>query len=86
MDITEVLTTIKTVPTTTNLKAWVFEIDKVYYHIAECMGRQMPDQTFIWTASRNGKRISKDPVYTMNGANHKQCIIEFHKSKIDLVL
>ncbi len=86
MDITEVLTTIKTVPTTTNLKAWVFEIDKVYYHIAECMGHRLPDQTLIWTASRNGKRISKEPIYTMNGANHKQCIIEFHKSKIDLVL
>lgn len=85
MDITDVLTTIKPVPTTTKLKAWVFEIDKSYYHVAECTGYRMPDQTFIWTSSRNGKRTSKDPVYTMDGASHKQCIIEFYKSKFNLV-
>lgn len=85
MDISKVLESVKEVPTSTKLKCWVFEINKEYYHIAECMGRQMSDQTLIWTASRNGKRISKSPIYTMNGANHKQCIIEFHKSKIDLV-
>ena len=86
MNITEVLTTIKPVPTATRLKAWVFEIDKEYYHVAECIGFQLPNQTMIWTASRNGKRISKSPIYAMNGANHKQCIIEFHQSKFDLVL
>jgi len=86
MDIAEVLTTIKTVPTTTRLKAWVFEIDKSYYHVAECKGYGMPDQTFIWTSSRNGKRTSKEPVYIISGADYKQCITEFHKSKIDLVL
>jgi len=83
MNISEVLETIKVVPTSTKLRAWVFEIDKSYYHVAECTGYGIPDQTFIWTSSRNGKRTSKQPIFTTPQMDHKKCITKYFESLTD---
>jgi hypothetical protein len=80
MQLNEVLETIKDIPTRTGVKAWVFEIDKCYYHIAEIGGYQLPDQTSVWTASKNGKRISKQPIFTMLKKDHRKCISQFLES------
>ena len=80
MDISEVLETIKAVPTSTKLRAWVFEIDNMYYHVAECTGYGIPDHSSIWTSSRNGKRTSKQPIFTTGGMDHKKCITKYFES------
>jgi len=82
MNISEVLATIKVVPTSTRLKAWVFEIDKLYYHVAEYSGHGIPDCSSIWTSSKNGKRTSTQPIFTTQGMDHKKCITKYIESII----
>ena len=83
MDITKILESAKAVPTSTKLKCWVFEINNSYYHVAECMGYGIPDHASIWTSSRNGKRISKEPIFTLQLKDYKKCIIKFAESLTD---
>jgi hypothetical protein len=83
MDITKILESVKEVPTSTKLQCWVFEINNSYYHVAECRGYQIPDHTSIWTSSRNGKRTSKEPIFTVQVKDHKKCITKFFESLTD---
>ncbi len=83
MDISEILETIKVVPTSTRLRAWVFEIDNMYYHVAECTGYGIPDHSLIWTSSKNGKRTCKQPIFTTPQMDHKKCITKYFESLTD---
>jgi hypothetical protein len=80
MDIFKVLESVKEVPTSTKLKCWVFEVNNSYYHVAECSGYRIPDHTSIWTSSRSGKRISKEPIFTVQIKDYKKCITKFFES------
>lgn len=76
MDISKVLESVKEVPTSTKLKCWVFEVNNSYYHVAESASFGAS----IWTSSKNGKRISKTPIFTFQLKDYKKCIAKFVES------
>jgi len=80
MDISKVLESVKEVPTSTKLKCWVFEVNNSYYHVAECTGYGIPNHASIWTSTRSGKRISKQPIFTHQLKDYEKCIIKFIES------
>jgi hypothetical protein len=78
-----VISSIQELPSETKVKAWVFEIDKKFYHIARYTRFRMPEACSIWESTKKGKRNGENPIFTLNGADHVKCINEF-MDKIDL--
>ena len=71
----EILLTVEKLETETKLKAWLFQIDKKFYQVAEYGGvYRVPSTTSIWETNKRGKRLSNDPIFKINGQNHEKCI------------
>ncbi len=77
MDKEKVLQTMQDLPSDTKVKAWVFNNDKDYYHVASYAAFRMGDKVSIWTSNKKGKRLSAQPIFTMNGKDHLLCVEKF---------
>lgn len=77
MDKGKVLASITEIKSDTAVKAWVFEVDKQFFHVASYRGFRVGDQTAIWTSNKRGKRISKTAVFTIQGNDHIKCVNDY---------
>lgn len=79
MDKETILGTVQEIPVETRVKAWLFRIDKNFYHVAEYGGTYgMPYETSIWRSNSKGKRLSSEPIFTIKSVkDHMKCINEF---------
>ena len=83
MDREKVLETVNELPTETKVKAWVFEVEKKFYHIATYTRFRRGEQSSIWESNKRGKRLSQDPIFSVETKDHIRCINEF-LDKIEL--
>lgn len=83
MDREKVLETVNELPTETKVKAWVFEVDKKFYHIATYTRFRRGEQSSIWESNKRGKRLTQDPIFSVETKDHVRCINEF-LDKIEL--
>jgi hypothetical protein len=74
---------VQELPTETKVKAWVFEIDKKFYHLACYTRFRMPEACSIWESTKKGKRSTEMPIFTLNGKDHLKCVEAF-MDKLDL--
>lgn len=71
----QILETVQPLPSETKLKAWTIQIDEKFYHICAYGGvyRVLP-KVSIWDSNKKGKRVSKDPIFSINGNDRDKCI------------
>jgi hypothetical protein len=72
-----IIGTVQELPTDTQVKAWVFECEKKFYHVAAYSRFRMGDLTSIWESNKKGKRLTTDPIFSTNGKDHIKCINSF---------
>jgi hypothetical protein len=77
MEREKIIETVQALPSETSVKAWVFSIDKKFYHVAEYSAFKMGDKTSIWESNKKGKRTSENPIFHTIGKNHMKCINAF---------
>ena len=77
MDKEKVLQTLQELPTETKVKAWVFNVEKDYYHMASYSVFRLGDKISIWKSNKKGKRTSEQPIFSVNGKNHLNCLEQF---------
>jgi hypothetical protein len=71
----EILLTVEKLETETKLKAWLFQIEKKFYQVAEYGGvYRVPSTTSIWETNKRGKRLSDRPIFKIDGQNREKCI------------
>jgi hypothetical protein len=66
------------------VNAWVFEMDKKYYHVAAYDAGRFGGGycTSIWESNKRGKRTSISSIFTIRGTmDPERCISEFMDSK-----
>jgi hypothetical protein len=77
MDREKVLETVQPLPSETAVKAWVFEVDKKFYHVATYTRFRRGEQSSIWDSNKRGKRVSSDPIFSVETKDHLRCVNEF---------
>ena len=77
MEREKILESVQELPSETKVKAWMFEADKKFYHIASYALFRRGDRTSIWEASKKGKRKNADPIFSLDGVDHLSCINSF---------
>jgi hypothetical protein len=74
----EIIATIIPLETETKVKAWIFQIEKKFYHVAEYGGvYRVPETSAIWESNKKGKRLTQAPLFEINKKDHKRCVNEF---------
>ena len=78
IDREKVFETIKEIPVKTRIKAWVVQINKKFYHVAEFGGMaQVNPQTGIWESNKNGKRTNPVDIFRTEKKDYIKCINAF---------
>ncbi len=74
----EITSTITPLETETKVKAWIFQIEKKFYHVAEYGGvYRVPERTSIWESNKKGKRLTQAPIFDIGKKDYKRCVDEF---------
>ena len=74
----EILETLVPMETETKLKAWLFQIEKKFYHVAEYGGvYRVPPTTSIWECNKRGKRLTEKPLHKIDRQDRLTCINQF---------
>ena len=77
MERSKIIETVEELPSETRVKAWMFQHEGNFYHVASYQGYRLGEKTSIWPSNKSGKRTAKDPIFNMNGRDHLKCINEF---------
>lgn len=70
----EIIKSIQELPSDTAVKAWVFQADKKFYHVATYSAFRVGNKTSIWESNKKGKRATPSPIFTLNTNDHIKCI------------
>ena len=72
-----IIETLQELPSETQVKAWMFEADKKFYHIASYSLFRRGDRTSVWEANKKGKRKATDPIFSIDRKDHLECLNSF---------
>jgi len=81
----DILATVKELPSETTVKAWIFEANSEFFHVATYTLYRRASKTSIWKSNKKGKRISSEPIFHFEGTDHVKCINEYldHQEKVN---
>ena len=71
-------------PSETKVKAWTFTMDKKIFTIATYTVWKGGDFTAIWECTKRGKRLSKEPLYFMNGIHPAEKCLNLYLDSLEL--
>ena len=73
----QIIESITELPSETRVKAWLFQVDKKFYHVATYDAYRQGTKTSIWESNKKGKRISPTHIYSIITSDHVKCINQF---------
>ena len=77
MEVEKIMETLQEVPSDTRVKAWFFQVDNKFYHVATYRGYKIGTRCSVWECNKKGKRTSASEIFTIIGDDHIQCIKDF---------